>query len=139
MRTEGSRQPGRYDGLTGEGLTLNGRRILVVEDEFLIAKDILWVLDSLGAETVGPAATLDKALQLASSQDALDAAILDVHVHGQLIFPVAEVLQSRGVPFVLATGYDSRFFPAWLTDAPRLQKPFEPEAVASALVALMPR
>lgn len=58
MRTEGSRQPARYDGLTGEGMTLNGRRILVVEDEFLIAKDILWVLDSLGAETVGPAAWL---------------------------------------------------------------------------------
>jgi hypothetical protein len=116
---------------------LSGRRILVVEDEFFIAQDVLGVVASMGAIVVGPATTLEKAMRLASSDDTLDAAILDVHVHGELIFPVAELLIGRGVPFVLATGYDAAFFPPSLATAPRLQKPFELGAVSSALCALL--
>jgi DNA-binding response OmpR family regulator len=79
------------------------RRILVVEDEMFIAVLIEEVLQKLGFVVVGPVGRLDAALRLAS-REALDGAILDVTIRGGLVFPVAETLLARGMPFVLATG-----------------------------------
>jgi len=83
---------------------LNGRRILVVEDEMLIAVTIEDALMELGCEIVGPVASLDAALDLAG-REMLDGAILDVTIRGGTVFPVAEKLLARRIPFVLASGY----------------------------------
>ena len=98
-------------------------RILVVEDETLIAMDIEDTLQALGCEVVGPTGKLATALLLADSE-ALDAAILDVTIRGGKVFPVAEQLLARGIPFVLASGYGDWALPEHLRDQPRLTKPF---------------
>lgn len=72
---------------------------------------------------VGPVGKLDKALQLAS-QEVLDGAVLDVSIRGGHVYPVAECLLERGIPFVLATGYGDWALPEALRDKPRLSKPF---------------
>lgn len=103
--------------------SLGGRRILVVEDEMSIAAFIEEVLLDLGCIVVGPVAKLDAAIQLARDGE-IDAAILDVHVRGGQIFPAAELLLARGIPFVLASGYGDWAFPTSLRGQRRLTKPF---------------
>lgn len=102
---------------------LAGLRILVVEDDIMIAVLIEEVLHDLGCFVVGPASKLDRALQLASDGD-FDAAILDVTIRGGQVFPVAESLQSRGIPFMFASGHGDWTLPASLQDQTRLTKPF---------------
>lgn len=103
--------------------TLAQRRILVVEDELLIAVMIEGRLQELGCIVVGPVGRLDDALRLAGNE-ALDAAVLDVTIRGGLAYPVADLLRARGIPFVLASGYGSWALPAAYQDQPRLTKPF---------------
>jgi DNA-binding response OmpR family regulator len=102
---------------------LAGQRILVVEDDMLIAAFIEEVLHGLGCVVVGPASKLDCALQLANDET-FDAAILDVTIRGGQVFPVAERLRSRRIPFVLATGYGDWALPASFQGQIRLTKPF---------------
>jgi len=102
---------------------LNGRRILVVEDEMLIAVNIEDALMELGCEIVGPVASLDDALVLAG-REILDAAILDVTIRNGTVFPVAEKLLARDIPFVLASGYGDQALPESMRDKPRLTKPY---------------
>ncbi len=108
-------------GLVNRGLA--NRRILVVEDDLAIAVLIEEVLQDSGCVVVGPVGRLDAALQLASDE-ALDAAILDVTIRGGKVFPVVQHLQGRGVPFVLASGYGDWALPEALRNQPRLIKPF---------------
>ncbi len=103
--------------------SLAGCRILVVEDETLIAGVIEETLQELGCVVVGVVGKLDAALRLAADE-ALDAAILDVAIRGRPVFPVAEQLLARGVPFVLASGYGDWALPEILRDQPCLTKPF---------------
>jgi DNA-binding response OmpR family regulator len=105
------------------GDEIAGCRVLVVEDEMLIAMTIEDVLQALGCEIVGPVATLEKALELARDET-FDAAILDVTVRGGKIYPVAEVLLARAIPFVFASGYGDWALPGALRDQARLTKPF---------------
>lgn len=100
-----------------------GKRILVVEDDMLIAICIEEVLRELGCTVVGPASRLDRALQLATDE-VLDAAILDVTIRGGQVFPVAEHLQFRSIPFVFASGYGDWALPAPFQGRTRLTKPF---------------
>ena len=109
--------------------SLAGCRILVVEDEMLIAVMIEETLQDLGCVVVGPVAKLDAALRLARDE-ALDAAILDVTIRGGQVYPVAEHLLARGIPFVLASGYGDWALPESLQDQPRLTKPFTPRDIA---------
>lgn len=115
--------------------SLAGRRILLVEDEYMIAVDLADALARLGAEVVGPVPTLERALALATSPAPLDGAVLDVSLHGELVFPVADALLARGVPFVLATGYDEWVVPEAYRDVPRHEKPIDPELLARDLAA----
>jgi CheY-like chemotaxis protein len=100
-----------------------GRRILVVEDEMLVVLTIEETVQASGGEIVGPVATLEQALKLAE-EETFDAAILDVTIRGGKVYPVAEVLLARGIPFVFATGYEDWVLPQALRDKPRLMKPF---------------
>lgn len=111
---------------------LAGRRILIVEDEFLVALDIERMVDEGGGSVVGPVATLDEALAKARDEP-LDGAILDVNIGGRKVTPVVQVLRERGVPFILSTGYGPQAIDPEIADAPSLSKPFDERQV----VALM--
>ena len=115
---------------------LSNRRVLVVEDEYFIADDMAKALRTLGAEVVGPAPTREKALDLVASEPRIDAAVLDINLKGESVFPVAEMLEQRGVPFVFATGYDAASVPERYQGVPRWEKPFNPGDLARALPAL---
>ena len=103
---------------------LQGRRVLVVEDDFMIADELQHMLESLGSHVVGPASTVADALQLIS--DCLvELAVLDVNLGGEKAYPIADVLRVRGIPFVFATGYDRSALPSEYADAPRCEKPID--------------
>ncbi len=111
-------------------------RVLVVEDEAVIAMLVEDMVSDFGSEVVGPVATITEALRLARDAE-LDAAILDVNVGGAVIFPVADTLQERGVPVIFATGYGSGTMPQRFSASPTLPKPFAYETLAAALRAVL--
>lgn len=114
---------------------LQGRRILVVEDEYLIADDMRRALSMAGAEVLGPAPTVDEAIALIETSD-VDLAVLDVNLGGSPVWPVADMLTARGVPFVLTTGYDAVALPSAYLRTPRCEKPVDMRQVERALMAL---
>jgi DNA-binding response OmpR family regulator len=107
-------------------------RVLVVEDEAVIAMLFEDMVLEFGSEVVGPIAKIKDALDLARNVQ-LDAAILDINLGGAVIFPVADVLSERGIPFIFATGYGATSLPLRFRNSPALQKPFDYEALAEAL------
>lgn len=113
---------------------LAGRRILVVEDEFFLADDLRRALTEHGAEVAGPANTLDRARALAS--ESVDLAVLDVNLRGETVFPLADELRARGVPFVFTTGYDEEMMPDAYRDVERWEKPYVARQLIRALAAL---
>jgi two-component SAPR family response regulator len=114
---------------------LKGKRILVVEDEALIAVMVEDMLSEMGGEVVGPAGTIEEALALARTE-MLDAAVLDVNVRGQRIDPVAEVLMERGVPVLFATGYGEVRLASG-TQATVIDKPYTQDKLARGVAAAM--
>jgi CheY-like chemotaxis protein len=114
------------------GDALAGLRVLVVEDEALVAMLIEDALTDLGCEVVALVAGLDEALSVAA-REPLDAAVLDVNLAGREVYPAADRLAARGVPFVFATGYGPQGIRDGYRDRPALQKPFEPQELARAL------
>ena len=108
---------------TGSADGLAGLRVLVVEDEAAISLLLEDMLLDFGCEVIGPVARLAMALDKVD-REAVDLAILDVNVAGEAIYPVAESLQKKGVPFVFSTGYGSAGIKDAFRDRPVLQKPF---------------
>ena len=100
------------------------RRIMVVEDEFLLAAHIAGLLEDAGFEVIGPTGTLDEALKLAKDEE-LDGALLDVNIVGGPINDVAETLAGRGVPFVFVTGYARDHLPLKFRETTIVAKPFD--------------
>lgn len=115
---------------------LAGLRILVVEDESMVAMWIEDTLAELGCEVAGTASELEDAKALAASL-VLDAAVLDVNLNGMRTFPVAEVLMAKRVPFVFSTGYDALGIPEGFRSAPVLAKPFRRADLEAALRAAL--
>ncbi|MFL6735206.1 MAG: response regulator [Sphingomicrobium sp.] len=115
---------------------LQGKRILLVEDEAIIAFAMEDILADLGCEVIGPALRLEDAKVLAGS-DRIDAAILDVNLNNLRSYPVAEVLERRGVPFLFATGYDNEGIEWSGRPAELLPKPYRREQVEAALTRLL--
>ena len=113
---------------------LTGRRVLVVEDESLVAMLIETILEDMDCIPVGPAANIEEGLRLVADTQDLDAALLDVNVAGQQIFPVADALKARGVPFVFSTGYGEGGLPDEWRGQPTVQKPFTEAAIRDALM-----
>ena len=93
-------------------------RLLVVEDEYLIRMLLEDMLADLGYDVAAAVGTIAEASELAANGD-FDAAILDVNLDGQEIFPVADILAKRGLPFVFVTGYGERSLPDALSRPPR--------------------
>jgi DNA-binding response OmpR family regulator len=107
-------------------------RVLVIEDDSLICMLIEDFLDTLGCSVVATAAQLEDGLRKASTA-AIDVAVLDVNLHGQLSYPIALALRERAVPFVFATGYGMSGVPQTFTSVPILAKPFGMEELQIAL------
>lgn len=117
-------------------MTFDGRRVLVVEDEFLVSLMTTDLLESVGCEVVGPAAQIATAFKLAQSE-ALDAAVLDIDIAGETIWPVASELQHRGVPFVfLSVHVPPITLPARFAATPRLDKPLMSHRLLDQLRAI---
>ncbi|MBM1220548.1 response regulator [Ponticoccus sp. SC2-23] len=94
---------GLSDGLDHLLSSIEGRRILVVEDEILVAGELADDIEELGGEVVGPAYSMSDALRISGSSE-IDAAILDINLNGKEVFPVSDLLQARGIPFIFHTG-----------------------------------
>jgi DNA-binding response OmpR family regulator len=116
--------------------TLAGRRVLVVEDELLVAMLVETALEDENCIIVGPYGGLREALEAARSE-ALDVAVLDINLAGELVFPVAEVLAGRGVPFLLLSGYGDVALPSNRRHWPICSKPFNLRDLVTVLSGLV--
>jgi DNA-binding response OmpR family regulator len=112
-------------------------RIMVVEDEFLLALRIETILSRAGIEVVGPAGTVEEGLKLAA-ESPLDGAVLDVNLHGQRVDSVASVLAQRNVPFLFVTGHGREVLPQAFRDAVMISKPFNDGELLEAVGRLQP-
>ena len=110
-------------------------RVLIVEDEIVVALFLEDVLDEFGYQVAGVVTQLDDAM--ARDQD-YDIALLDVHINGRNVFDFADMLAVRGIPFVFATGYGERGIPERHRSSPVLQKPFQPDELKRILEDIMP-
>ena len=111
-------------------------RLVVVEDDYLIRMLLEDMLAELGYDVAAAVGTLAEASELAAHGD-FSAAILDVNLDGQEIYPVAEILAKRGLPFVFVTGYGERSLGEPYRDHPALQKPFQAAQLKAALDGLL--
>src|SRR5215467_5977708 len=111
---------------------ISQKRVLVVEDEYLVAMDMSAYLEAAGAHVVGPASNVNAALEAVEHSE-LDGAILDVNLRGEMAYPVADALAARGIPFVFTTGYDLPTCPVRFAGVKRCEKPTTPEAISRAL------
>jgi CheY-like chemotaxis protein len=115
--------------------TLAGRRVLVVEDEPIVAMALEDMLDTLGCVVVGPAARLAEGVALAE-RETLDAAVLDINLGGDSSVAIADVLRLRDVPFAFASGYGA--VPEGYDEAPLIEKPYRLDDLAAVLEVLLP-
>jgi len=109
-------------------------RMLIVEDEGLVAMLIEDMLEDLGCEVAGSLSTVSQALKWLEDGGAADAALLDVNLGGDTVWPVAEALEARGIPFAFTTGYGQLNKPRF-EHAPLLGKPIKPERLEQVLRA----
>lgn len=115
---------------------LPGCRVLIVEDDGLLAYAIVQLLDSAGATPVGPFATMIDALDGMTKTEAVDGAILDIGLGEQTSYPLAEALQLTGIPFLFLTGTDRINLPPRFSRAPHLLKPHSDAELMAELVKL---
>lgn len=116
---------------------LSEKQILVAEDEFLLAEDMCRVLEGAGAVVIGPVPSVKHALALIAAEPAIDAAVLDANLGGEMAFPVADALLARSVPFVFTSGYDETVMKQRYPQVPHCQKPTSFPAILQALAAAL--
>lgn len=116
---------------------LRDRTVLIAEDEYMIATALERELVRAGAYIIGPAASLERTMDLIDRTDHLDAAILDVNLQGEKVFPAAELLEGRGVPFLFTTGYDQSVIPPRFRDVVRCEKPIGSAHLVRTLLAVL--
>jgi CheY-like chemotaxis protein len=114
---------------------LRGCRVLIVEDEMLVAMDLEALIEEQGCAVIGPAPTVDRALALLQ-EERPDVAILDVNLNGESAAPVAAALKAKRVPFVLATGYANALQPE-LQGAPCVAKPVNHDQLLQTLAQVL--
>lgn len=114
---------------------LKGSNILLVEDEMLVAMLLESALEPEGCNVIC-AGFVEQATLLATER-AIDAAVLDVNLHGKRSYPVAEALSARGIPFVFATGYGDFDLKTLFPDSPVITKPYDPDDVITTLSSLI--
>lgn len=116
--------------MSSERPILADRRILIVEDRYLVADDLSRLCRRAGAEIAGPVPEVSRARAIAETEP-LDLAILDVDLRGEAVFGVAAILEQRGIPFLFVTGYGEKHLPERFRTVPLVPKPFSgPDLVA---------
>lgn len=110
-------------------------KVLIVEDESLVAMLIEDLLTDLGHTVVAAVGRIDRALHFAETME-IDLAVLDVNLHGERTYPVAEKLAARGIPILFATGYGQAGLDAAWQNRPVLQKPFQPDDLRRAIESI---
>ena len=123
--------------ISRRNVPLSGRRILVIEDEYFLADDISRALRSAGAEIAGPVGEVDEAFPILNSGGILDGAVLDVNLRSETVFPVAQELRARQVPFVFTTGYDKVSIAPQFHDVMLWEKPIDMAAMVRGLARLI--
>jgi DNA-binding response OmpR family regulator len=117
---------------------LTDRRILVVEDEYILARQLVRALTQEGALVLGPVSDVAGALAMVADRShRIDIAILDVNLVGEQVYPVADALIQRGVPFLFASGYDAGTSEARFAGIRHLVKPLMMKSLIAALVAML--
>lgn len=115
---------------------LDGWKILIVEDEYLIADDLEGLLQDAGASVVGPARTLPQAMQMAGDGAQFDAALLDIDVDGVAVFSLLDDLQARGVPILLLSACERASLPQNYRGTPICEKPASGAQILEALKSI---
>lgn len=110
-----------------------GRRVLIVEDDYFIAQDMQRAFEEVGAEVLGPVPSIEEALELIAATSDLTAVLLDINLHDEMSYPVADALLVRGVPFVFTTGYEKAALPPRYAGVPHFEKPVEVTHITRAL------
>jgi CheY-like chemotaxis protein len=116
---------------------LRDRRILVVEDEYLIAMSLADALENVGSVIVGPVSSVDKAIKTIEAEPHIDAAVVDVNLGGVLAYPVADMLIARKIPFVFTSGYEDNVLRERYSQVKNCPKPYLFRAMEEALVEAM--
>lgn len=116
---------------------LAGRRVLVVEDDWLLAQETVRLLESAGVVVVGPAPRIPDALALVA-EAGLDAALLNINLGGEMSFPIADALAARAVQFAFLTGYTPGVLPRRFRTAPLHEKPVDPRVALLQLLKTAP-
>jgi CheY-like chemotaxis protein len=116
---------------------LRDRRILVVEDEYLIAMSLADALDNAGSVVVGPVPSVAKAIKTIDSEPHIDAAVVDVNLGGELAYAVADMLIARKIPFIFTSGYEDNVLRSRYSQVKNCPKPYLFQAMEEALVEAM--
>lgn len=112
---------------------LAGRHFLLVEDEYFVAREASLELQALGVEVVGPVGSVGQALETIEREDVqIDAALLDIRLADEVVFPVAALLKMKDIPFVFVTGYDDGTIPSSYENTPTYAKPVNWGLIARA-------
>ena len=115
---------------------VQGRKILLVEDSPVVGEFTADLLEELGFAVAGPAPNMAAARELIDAER-FDAAVMDVHIRGERVFPLCDLLEAKGVPFLLTSGYADWQVPEQWRDRPRLQKPYTVDQIQQALAFLL--
>jgi CheY-like chemotaxis protein len=116
---------------------LRNRRILVVEDEYLIAMNLQDGLENIGSVVLGPVPSVEKAIKTIESESHIDAVILDVNLGGALAYPVADLLVALKIPFVFTSGYEDTALRSRYSGVKNCTKPYLFQAIEEALIEAM--
>ena len=112
---------------------LRGRRVLLAEDEYFFAVDLSRELEAHGAVVMGPVSRVEDGLELLARERLPDLAILDVNLGGEMVYPLADELRARGVPFLFATAYSRPELPANYARVAHCEKPVNVSRIAEVL------
>ncbi len=118
---------------THPSLSLRQRRILIVEDEYFISEEMVRDFEAEGAQVVGPFPSVEDGLEVVARNEPIDGAVLDINLRGEMVFPLADKLRERGIPFVFCTGYERWTIPANYQNVRLCEKPVSTEAIGQAL------
>lgn len=115
---------------------LSGCRVLIVEDEYMLADELRRELSLAGASVIGTVGQLQPAIDLARSESQIDVAVLDVNLGDEAVYPLADLLATRGVRMIFTTGYDARSIPSRFAPAATFVKPIAMAALVQAVWSL---
>ena len=107
-------------------------RVLVVEDEFLVALELSRIVERAGYSVVGPAETVATTRKMLAQQE-VDLALLDINLRGELVFPIADYLEAIGLPYIFVTGNSPSSLPVEYRHRPVVQKPYNPQLLLALI------